>query len=180
MLPYVSVFRVCLRSQYIYSCTRTAFQFFYVSVNYRCMRICFYACFFVRVWLCMHAFIPPTVMPTLCFLFPFSRPVWAAGGFALPAAAPCQPPRGQRLPPGHVWGEEPPVAGQGKTKKAPLCCMILVLCSLFWGWGGCSDFYTHVGIVRSQQLPKTKFIPVRVEAPQFFVNAYCQKSYFYL
>lgn len=59
---------------------------------------------------------------------PILRSVRAAGGSALPAAAPCQPPRGQHLPPGHVRGEKPPIARQGKTNKQKKHLFLLESC----------------------------------------------------
>lgn len=49
--------------------------------------------------------------PRLCF---FYRAVWVARSFTFKTEAPCQPPRGERLSPGHVWGEKPPFTVHGK------------------------------------------------------------------
>lgn len=118
----------------MYSCTRTAAMRRYVLLNCRCMHICFYACVFSCVT--VHALIPLTAMLTLRPVpplhplhIPILRSVWAASGSALPAAAPCQPPWGQHLPPGHVWGEKPPLAVQGKPRKSVVA------------WGGSVEMF---------------------------------------
>lgn len=122
----------------------------------------------------MHILIPPTAMLTLCFRFPLCRSVWAAGGSALPAAAPCQPPWGQHLPPGHVWGEKPPLTGQGKTKKPTRLSHTVVV---FWSFVYIDPlmfmllYPDHCGCQSSKSY-------TRVTALLFFINACYQTRHF--
>lgn len=67
-----------------------------------------------------HTSVRHTARLTLRFLFLVPRSVRAAGGSALPAAAACQPPGGQHLPPGHVRREELALTDQGKTQSCVL------------------------------------------------------------
>ena len=93
-------------------CIPALIQHFFSCMCYASLDICMFLCVSV------HAFTHTSHCHTnRLFPLPCCRSVWAAGSSAVAAAAPCQLPRGQHFPPGHVWREKPPLADQGKYKK---------------------------------------------------------------